>query len=89
MKQKHNLSNYKKTYQNFSFKKEEKKFWGNQKKINLVSKILDENITGKNRNKVALYWEGEDGKTKEITFFELSILTNQFGNFLKDLVRNT
>jgi len=85
MKQKYNLLNYKKTYKTFSFKKEEKRFWNNQNKINLVSKILDENIEGKNRNKVALYWEGKDGKTKEITFFELSILTNQFGNLLKDL----
>lgn len=34
------------------------------------------------RNKVALYWENEEGETKRFTFAELARLTNQIGNAL-------
>lgn len=33
-------------------------------------------------NKVALYWEGEDGETREFTFLDLSKLTNKIANIL-------
>ncbi len=34
------------------------------------------------KNKVALYWENEEGETKRFTFRELSQLTNKIGNTL-------
>lgn len=37
------------------------------------------------RNKVALYWESEEGETKKFTFADLSILTNRIGNALLSL----
>jgi acyl-coenzyme A synthetase/AMP-(fatty) acid ligase len=37
------------------------------------------------RNKVALYWENEEGDSKKFTFGELSQLTNQIGNALLSL----
>jgi len=36
-------------------------------------------------NKVALYWENEDGESKRFTFSELSQLTNKIGNCLISL----
>jgi len=37
------------------------------------------------RNKVALYWENEEGETKQYTFLDLSIITNKIGNALLSL----
>ncbi len=37
------------------------------------------------RNKVALYWENEDGETKRHTFTEIARLTNQIANALLSL----
>jgi len=37
------------------------------------------------RNKIALYWEDEEGKTKTYTFYELARITNQIGNALLSL----
>src|SRR3970040_2854088 len=36
-------------------------------------------------NKIALYWESEEGENKEFKFAELSSLTNQIGNALLSL----
>ena len=36
-------------------------------------------------NKIALYWESEEGEIKRFTFAELSSLTNQIGNALLSL----
>ena len=36
------------------------------------------------KNKIALYWLGENGKHLEFSFFEINRLSNQFGNLLKD-----
>jgi acyl-coenzyme A synthetase/AMP-(fatty) acid ligase len=37
------------------------------------------------RNKIALYWENEEGEIKRFTFTELARLTNQIGNALHSL----
>jgi acyl-coenzyme A synthetase/AMP-(fatty) acid ligase len=42
-------------------------------------------IRESHRNKVALYWENEEGETKRFTFRELSELTNKIGNALLSL----
>lgn len=37
------------------------------------------------KNKVALYWEHENGETRKYTFWEMSTLSNKLGNVLRDL----
>jgi len=79
-----NLKNYQKTYNDFNWGKAAKKFWGANKKINLTTKAIDEPSLGKFKNKTALFWESGE-TTRQLTFFEIYLLANQFGNFLKSL----
>ncbi|MGA1847856.1 MAG: acyl-CoA synthetase [Thermoplasmatota archaeon] len=37
------------------------------------------------KNKVALYWEHENGEKRKYTFWEMSSLSNQAGNMLRDM----
>lgn len=37
------------------------------------------------KNKVALYWEHENGEKRKYTFWEMSTLSNKMGNVLRDL----
>jgi len=37
------------------------------------------------KNKVALYWEHENGERRKYTFWEMSTLSNKMGNVLRDL----
>lgn len=36
-------------------------------------------------NKIALYWEGEEGEKRQLTYKELNTLADGFAEFLKDL----
>jgi acetyl-CoA synthetase len=86
LNRKPNLENYQKTVHYFSWKAGEKElFWFKDKKINAAYNAVDRQIFGPRKNKVALYWQGEKGQKEQLTFLELSLLSNQFGNFLKDL----
>ncbi|MCR4264029.1 MAG: AMP-binding protein, partial [Candidatus Roizmanbacteria bacterium] len=53
------------------------------KYLNAAVEAVDKNAQSERRNKVALYWEGEDGTRKKITFLEMSLLSNKFANVLK------
>ena len=80
-----NLKDYQKEYRTFTWEKGEKELeWFPGGKINAAYNAVDRNATGFRKNKVALYWEGENGEKKKFTFQELAILSNQFANFLKD-----
>lgn len=86
LRRKPNLLDYEKTYRTFSWKEAEKELvWFSGKKINAAFNALDKNIEGPRKNKIALYWEGENEEKKKFTFYELFLLANQFGNFLKKL----
>jgi len=81
-----NLKNYSKTAMYFSWSEAEKELsWFKGKKINAAYNALDRQALGKNKNKIALYWEGEGGEKENFTFGELFVLANKFGNFLKSL----
>jgi len=81
-----NLLDYQKTYQTFSWKKAEKEMlWFPPKKINAAYNAVDRQAQSWRKNKVALYWEGENGEEIKYTFFELSLLSNRFANLLKTL----
>ncbi|MDH4122987.1 MAG: acetate--CoA ligase [Thermoplasmata archaeon] len=54
-------------------------------KMNAAHNVIDVHSVGPNRNKVALYFEGDDGKTEKYTFGEMADLSNKFANVLKKL----
>ncbi len=79
-----NLSDYEKEYRNFSLEKvKEELLWGRKGGFNAASFALEQNAQNFRRNKVALYWESEDGEKKKFTFGELNTLANKFANYLK------
>ena len=51
--------------------------------LNAGAEAVDKNARSWRKNKIALYWEGDDGSKSKFTFQELSMLSNQFGNLLK------
>ncbi|MGB9706617.1 MAG: acetate--CoA ligase [Microgenomates group bacterium] len=81
-----NLLDYEKTYKTFRWEEGERElFWFPQRKINAAYNAVDRHALGKNRNKIALYWHGENDQKEKFTFYDLYLLSNQFGNFLKSL----
>src|SRR4030043_866619 len=81
-----NLIDYQKIYNHFDWQEAEKELeWFPQKKLNAAYNAVDRHLKGPRKNKVALYWQGENGQKQKYTFRELSQLSNQFGNVLKKL----
>ena len=72
-----NLLDYEKEVRNFK--------WPRVKKLNAAYQTVDRHAQGPWKNKIALYWQGENGERKKYTFLELSFLSNQLANFLKSL----
>ncbi len=81
------LINYDKTYKTFSWQKEAKKelSWFEDGKINAAYNAIDRHLNTFYRNKIALYWEGDQGQSEKFTFAELAELSNKLGNYLKSL----
>jgi len=80
-----NLPDYDKTHQTWDWKKAEKALtWFPGHKINAAYNAIDRHAEGERKNKVALYWMGEDGTKKEFTFWEMQNLSNQVANILKN-----
>jgi len=81
-----NLINYEKTYKTFRWEEAKKEIsWFARGKLNAAYNAIDRHALGSLRNKIALYWEGENGQKERFTFYDLHLLSNQFGNFLKSL----
>ena len=59
--------------------------WDIPEKYNIGYDIVDKHAEGKNKNKIALFWEDSKGNSKKFTFGEIKILSNKFGNVLKNL----
>jgi len=53
--------------------------------INACYNALDANIKRGLKNKVAIFWEGEEGATKTLTYHQLWKEVNKFANVLKKL----
>ena len=80
------LMDYQKIYRSFEWEQAKKELsWFSQGRINNAFNAIDRHAQGAKRNKIALYWEGEEGEKKKFTFFELFLLSNQFGHLLKSL----
>lgn len=58
--------------------------WFEGGKVNAAYNAIDRHVKTWRKNKVALYWEG-DNDSKKYTFADLSILSNKFANVLKNL----
>lgn len=81
-----NLTDYKKTYKSFSWQDYENDLdWFPGHKINAAYNAIDRNAKNYRKNKIALYYEGENGEKEKYTFQELSQLSNQFANLLSSL----
>jgi len=81
-----NLLDYEKELRNFNWLKAKKEItWFAKNKLNAAYNAIDRHTQSQRKNKIALYWQGENGERKKYTFLELSLLSNQFANFLKSL----
>jgi len=59
--------------------------WFTGGKTNVVLNALDRHQKGRNRNKLALVWEGEDGSLRTYSYFALNREVCQFANVLKSM----
>ena len=59
--------------------------WFPNWKTNISYNALDRNVAGPRKNKVAYYWEGENGEMRKITYNELYEEVNRFASALKKL----
>src|SRR5436305_3379179 len=54
-------------------------------KFNIVYNCLDRHMHTATRNKVAFYWEGDDGSSRTLTYEQLFVLTNRLAKGLQNL----
>ncbi len=81
-----NLVDYTKVYNHFLWKNYHQELkWFAPDKINAAYNAVDRHLVTWRKNKIALYWEGEDGSQKKYTFEEIANLSSQYGHFLKKL----
>jgi acetyl-CoA synthetase len=59
--------------------------WFPEWKSNISYNALDRHITGPKKNKLAYYWEGENGEKRRITYQQLYEEVNKFASALKKL----
>ena len=69
--------NYKKEFDNWK--------WDIPEKYNIGYDIVDKHANGKNKDKLALIWENENGDSKKFSFGEMKKLSNKFGNLLRNI----
>ncbi len=70
----------------FNYSKEAKQWkWKIPTYYNIGADVIDKHAESPIRNKIALYWENEQGDTQKYSFNDLKYLTNKFGNVLKKL----
>ncbi len=79
-----NLDDYEETYKVFDWKLARKELDWFDGKINAAYNAVDRHTHTWRKNKVALYWEAEDGTQKKYTFEELALASNKVANILKD-----
>lgn len=81
-----NLPDYKKALKTPSWDLiKDKLSWFAQGGVNLAYNAVDRHVGTPIENKIALFWQGEDGQTKQFTFGQLAKLSNQFANYLTSL----
>jgi len=70
-----------------TFKWTEKPFfqWFTDATFNITYNCLDRHMDTPVRDKVAFYWEGDDGSTRTLTYHDLYVLTNRMAKALQNL----
>ncbi|OGG14376.1 acetate--CoA ligase [Candidatus Gottesmanbacteria bacterium RIFCSPHIGHO2_01_FULL_39_10] len=80
-----NLENYDELVKSFNWKNYHRELdWFAGGKLNAAYNAIDRHVKSWRKNKVALYWIGEDNSRQAYSFEDLFLLSNQFGNYLKD-----
>lgn len=79
-----NLEDYAELAKNFSWKDARGYVDWFDGSLNAAYNAIDRHAQTWRKNKVALYWEDEEGNEKKYTFEELFFLSNKVGNLLKD-----
>lgn len=78
-----NLSDYDKFYKSFSYKDFENEIgFFNDKTLNASYLMVDKHTKGELREKVAIFFKGENGKREKYTYQELKKITDKFANVL-------
>lgn len=86
LKQTPNLTDYDQTSKDFNYEQYTKELvWFEDDKINAAYNAITKNALSDRKNKVALYWEGENNEKKKYTFLEMEEETNQIANYLKSI----
>lgn len=81
-----NLSNYDRVNHDFTYAGHtEELVWFDHDKINAAYNAVTRNAHSDRKNKVALYWVGDNFESKKYTFLELEELSNKVGNYLKEV----
>jgi acetyl-CoA synthetase len=82
-----NLLDYARTCSGFSWEKTERKFIRSpcQRRLNIAYECVDRHAAGPLRNHLALRWLSKGGESRNVTYGELSRLTNRFANVLRSL----
>ena len=80
----YNLPDYRKTYNSFSWEHYHTELtFFRKNKLNAAYNAIDRHATTARKNKVALYYEGEDGAKQKFTFPEMAALSNKTANLLR------
>lgn len=81
-----NLRNYDAVNRRFEYDKYVQDLvWFEKGKINAAYNAITKNAYSFRRNKVALYYEDDEGTEKKYTFQEVEELSNKVGNYLKSI----
>jgi acetyl-CoA synthetase len=83
-----NLPDYDQAKRTFSWNKAKKEITYINGKLNAAYNAIDRNAKNWRKNKIALYWEGENEDKKRFTFQDLNKLSSQFANLLHSLEIN-
>jgi len=59
--------------------------WFTNAKLNISANCLDRHVSGSRRNKVALIWQGEEGRERIFTYQNLLSQVARFANALKNI----
>lgn len=81
-----NLKDYENANKNFSEEEIAKQeiTWFEDDSLNAAYNAIDRHLTNGKKDKIALHWEGAKGEKKNYTFGDISRLSNQLGNLLKN-----
>ncbi len=59
--------------------------WFSGGKMNLIRNAIDRHIQSTRRNQLAVVWEGEEGKSQKLSYYDLNRAVSQLANGLKAL----